>query len=47
MLVSRSGKALLERQMARRRGPEYADYLTRTSGFLPLPPKRRPAGPRT
>ncbi|MGI8331195.1 DUF1295 domain-containing protein [Actinomadura scrupuli] len=46
MLVNRSGKALLERQMARRRGPEYTDYLARTSGFLPRPPKRRPAGAR-
>jgi steroid 5-alpha reductase family enzyme len=43
MLVSRSGKALLERRMGRRRGPEYADYLARTSGFLPWPPKRRQA----
>lgn len=44
MLVNRSGKALLERQMARRRGPEYADYLARTSGFLPRPPRRAATG---
>ncbi|GIH28704.1 membrane protein [Acrocarpospora phusangensis] len=40
MLVSQSGKALLERRMSRSRGQEYADYLARTSGFFPLPPKR-------
>ncbi|RAY12969.1 hypothetical protein DPM19_22405 [Actinomadura craniellae] len=43
MLVNRSGKALLERRMARQRGPEYADYLARTSGFLPRPPRRSPS----
>jgi steroid 5-alpha reductase family enzyme len=42
MLVNRSGKALLERRMARHRGPEYAAYLARTSGFLPRPPRRSP-----
>ncbi|MFI5915909.1 DUF1295 domain-containing protein [Dactylosporangium sp. NPDC051541] len=41
MLVAKSGKALLERRMSRSRGPEYADYLARTSGFLPRPPKAR------
>ncbi|GAA4591110.1 DUF1295 domain-containing protein [Planotetraspora phitsanulokensis] len=45
MLVNRSGKALLERRMARSRGPEYADYLARTSGFLPRPPRRSGATP--
>lgn len=40
MLVNKSGKALLERGMARRRGPEYAEYVRRTSGFLPRPPRR-------
>ncbi|GII32667.1 DUF1295 domain-containing protein [Planotetraspora mira] len=45
MLVNRSGKALLERRMARSRGPEYADYLARTSGFLPRPPRRSRATP--
>ncbi|MEO5877340.1 MAG: DUF1295 domain-containing protein [Streptosporangiaceae bacterium] len=40
MLVNKSGKALLERQMSRKRGPEYADYLARTSGFFPRPPRR-------
>jgi len=43
MLVNKSGKALLERRMSRSRGPEYADYAARTSGFFPRPPRRRPA----
>jgi steroid 5-alpha reductase family enzyme len=39
LLVRVSGKALLERDIAKRR-PGYADYIRNTSGFLPLPPKR-------
>jgi steroid 5-alpha reductase family enzyme len=39
LLTRVSGKALLERDMAKRR-PEYADYIERTSGFFPRPPKR-------
>ncbi|BBA98889.1 hypothetical protein RVR_5260 [Actinacidiphila reveromycinica] len=38
LLVFGSGKRLLERQMADR--PGYAEYAARTSGFLPLPPRR-------
>ena len=34
-----SGKPLLERGIAKRR-PGYAEYVERTSGFFPLPPKR-------
>ncbi len=34
-----SGKPLLERGMAKRR-PGYADYVERTSGFVPWPPRR-------
>lgn len=34
-----SGKPMLEAGMARRR-PGYADYVKRTSGFVPMPPKR-------
>jgi len=34
-----SGKPLLEKGMARRR-PGYAEYVARTSGFVPLPPRR-------
>ena len=40
MLVNSSGKALTERLMARKRGPEYEEYLARVSGFLPRPPRR-------
>jgi len=38
LLIRVSGKALLERDMAERR-PKYADYVNRTSGFFPLPPR--------
>ncbi|SDP49301.1 Steroid 5-alpha reductase family enzyme [Actinopolyspora xinjiangensis] len=39
LLANGTGKPLLERDIARRR-PDYAAYVRRTSGFLPLPPKR-------
>jgi steroid 5-alpha reductase family enzyme len=39
LLVRVSGKGLLEKDMRKRR-PEYADYIRRTSGFIPLPPRR-------
>lgn len=39
-LVARTGKPLLEAELLRRRAG-YAEYVTRTSGFLPLPPRRR------
>jgi steroid 5-alpha reductase family enzyme len=42
LLVSYSGKALLEKGMRRKRGAAYDDYIERTSGFFPRPP-RRPA----
>ncbi|MCW5572259.1 MAG: DUF1295 domain-containing protein [Steroidobacteraceae bacterium] len=38
-LLNVTGKRLLEKRMARTR-PGYADYVARTSGFLPWPPKR-------
>ncbi|MEU1279835.1 DUF1295 domain-containing protein [Streptomyces sp. NPDC005805] len=38
LLTRGSGKRLLERHMADR--PGFAAYAARTSGFLPLPPKR-------
>ena len=38
-LVKVSGKALTERMMEKKY-PEYADYKRRTSGFIPLPPKK-------
>jgi steroid 5-alpha reductase family enzyme len=42
LLVRVSGKALLERDLASRR-PGYGDYIRRTSGFFPLPPRPAPA----
>ncbi len=42
LLVRVSGKELLERDMAGRR-PGYKDYVERTSGFIPWPPKRPPS----
>jgi steroid 5-alpha reductase family enzyme len=39
LLVQGTGKALLEKTMGERR-PGYAEYVKRTSGFLPLPPKK-------
>jgi steroid 5-alpha reductase family enzyme len=41
LLISYSGKALLERGMRRSKGAAYDDYIARTSGFFPLPPKKR------
>jgi steroid 5-alpha reductase family enzyme len=43
LLAKGTGKPLLEKGMASRR-PGYEDYVRRTSGFVPLPPKR-PANP--
>jgi steroid 5-alpha reductase family enzyme len=38
-LSFKTGKPLLEKQMAETK-PGYRDYIQRTSGFFPLPPKR-------
>jgi len=38
LLTRGSGQALTERRMVGR--PNYAEYVARTSGFFPLPPKR-------
>lgn len=38
-LVNRTGKKLLEKKMGRER-PAYADYVERTSGFFPWPPRK-------
>jgi len=38
LLTAKTGKPLLEAQMAKRR-PGYADYVARTSGFIPWPPR--------
>jgi steroid 5-alpha reductase family enzyme len=40
ILTRVSGKPVLERDIEQRR-PGYKDYIERTSGFFPLPPKRR------
>lgn len=40
-LVNVTGKALLEKGMRRSRGAAYDDYVARTSGFLPRPPRRQ------
>jgi len=37
-LVGKTGKPLLEKDITSRR-PGYADYVRRTSGFFPLPPR--------
>jgi len=44
MLVRHTGKKLLEKHMARSKGAAYADYVRRTSGFIPLPPRASGAG---
>lgn len=41
LLAAGTGKPLLEQHLREKR-PEYADYLERTSGFLPLPPRKLP-----
>jgi steroid 5-alpha reductase family enzyme len=38
LLIRVSGKRLLEAHLGKR--PGYADYVARTSGFIPLPPRR-------
>jgi len=40
LLAKGSGKPLLEKDIVSRR-PGYAEYVRRTSGFFPLPPKKR------
>jgi steroid 5-alpha reductase family enzyme len=44
MLVRHTGKRLLEKHMARSKGAAYADYVSRTSGFFPWPPRRAASG---
>ena len=41
LLARGTGKPLLEKDIGSRR-PGYREYVERTSGFLPLPPRRRP-----
>ncbi|MCX4751632.1 DUF1295 domain-containing protein [Kitasatospora sp. NBC_01287] len=42
LLAFGSGRPLLDRHLAERK-PGWAEYAARTSGFLPLPPRRRRA----
>ncbi len=39
LLVKKTGKRMLEDQLSQSR-PGYQDYIKRTSGFFPLPPKK-------
>ena len=39
LLIRVSGAGLLEQSIGERR-PGYAEYIRRTSGFIPLPPRR-------
>lgn len=45
LLVSYSGKALLEKGMRRSKGAAYEAYIARTSGFIPRPPRRDVGSP--
>jgi steroid 5-alpha reductase family enzyme len=44
LITAKTGKALLEKSMGSSK-PGYADYVQRTSGFFPLPPKRTDPSP--
>jgi steroid 5-alpha reductase family enzyme len=44
LLAAGSGKPITEERLSAR--PGYADYVRRTSGFVPLPPRRRVARTR-
>ena len=41
ILTRGTGARMTDRRMTASR-PQYADYVARTSGFIPLPPKRAP-----
>jgi steroid 5-alpha reductase family enzyme len=42
ILTRGTGARMTDRRMTASR-PQYADYVARTSGFIPLPPKRAPS----
>ena len=42
VLTRGTGQKMTERRMSDGRGPGYQEYVARTSGFIPLPPRRRP-----
>jgi steroid 5-alpha reductase family enzyme len=39
-LITKTGKRMLDRRLARTRGEAYAAYAARTSGLIPRPPRR-------
>ena len=45
LLVAKTGKALTEKRMSKSK-PGYAEYVARTSGFFPLPPKKNVSVPK-
>lgn len=40
MLLTKTGKRMLDRRMARTRGDAYVEYARRTSGLVPRPPRK-------
>jgi steroid 5-alpha reductase family enzyme len=44
MLITKTGKRMLDRRLARTRGEAYVAYAARTSGLIPRPP-RKPTTP--
>ena len=40
MLVTKTGKRMLDRRLARTRGEDYIRYAARTSGLIPWPPRK-------
>jgi steroid 5-alpha reductase family enzyme len=42
MLITKTGKAMLDRRLAKTRGEAYVAYAARTSGLIPRPPRRHP-----
>jgi steroid 5-alpha reductase family enzyme len=43
ILTRGTGQRMTERRMSSGGRPGYAEYVARTSGFVPLPPRRRPS----
>lgn len=43
MLLRVSGVVMLDKHMVRTK-PKYADYIARTSAFIPMPPQEHPSG---
>jgi len=41
MLVTKTGKRMLDRRLARTRGEAYVAYAARTSGLIPRPPRKQ------